>query len=193
MMPSLSCGLLFPSTENIHLLTTLNANVSILCLYPQMTSLRRWALNQVRPLLRGQAPPPASTDPDWALTQQVQPSICPSWAPLCQDLCPAVPLCSPHVRDHTPWTSLKCVPAWSPHWLAESRWVISLAITSVPVWFLGLLLICGVGSVDIWTDVLFLSPLWSLFQLFGTGRVNRNVESNDCHLRWREAYRGSLF
>lgn len=85
-----------------------------------MTSLRRWDLNRAPPPLRGQGPQPVSTDPDWASTRPARPSISPSSAPLSRGLCPEAPLCSPPVRDHTPWISLRCAPAWSPRWHAET-------------------------------------------------------------------------
>lgn len=94
----------------------------------QMTLLRRWALSRARPLLRGQAPQLDSTGLDWASTRSAQPSISPSWAPLSQGPWPEAPLCSPHVRDHTPWISLRCVPVWSPHWHANDCWNLSADI-----------------------------------------------------------------
>lgn len=100
-----------------------------LCSRLQTTSSRRWASNRVRPPPRGRAPPPGSTDPDWASTRPARPSTCPSWAPLCRAPCRAAPPCWPHVRDRTPWTSLKCAPAWSPRWLAETQSHVSLAVT----------------------------------------------------------------
>lgn len=85
-----------------------------------MTSWRRWALSRAPPPLRGQAPQPVSTDPDSASTQPARPSILPSSAPPCRGLCREAPLCSPPVRDHTPWISLRCAPVWSPRWHAET-------------------------------------------------------------------------
>lgn len=86
----------------------------------QMTSSRRWDLNRAPPPLRGQGPQPVSTDPDSASTQPARPSILPSSAPLSRGLCPEAPLCSPPVRDHIPWISLRCAPVWSPRWHAET-------------------------------------------------------------------------
>lgn len=85
-----------------------------------MTSWRRWDLSRAPPPLRGQAPQPVSTDPDSASTQPAWPSILPSSAPPSRGLCREAPLCSPPVRDHTPWISLRCVPVWSPRWHAET-------------------------------------------------------------------------
>ncbi len=101
----------------------MNADAPLLCpCDQQMTSSRQWALNRGRPLLRGRAPQLVSTGPDWASTQQAQLWICPSSAPRSRALSPVAPLCSPRVRDHTPWTSLKCAPVWSPLWHAETRY-----------------------------------------------------------------------
>lgn len=142
----------------LELILTGFLNADLCSCDPQMTSSRPWALNRARPLLRGRGPPPASTDPDWALIQQAQPWTCPSWAPLSRGPCPVAPLYSPHVRDHTPWTSLKCVPVWSPHWHAETHQVLNLAVT----WGGGLPL--SVSS-------------------FSRGQLY--VESNACHLTLR--------
>lgn len=78
-----------------------------------MTLLKQWALNQVRPPLSGRAPLRVCSDPDWASTLQAQRSTFLSWALLSQAPCVVAPPCSARGRDHTLWTSLKCVPVWS--------------------------------------------------------------------------------
>lgn len=95
---------------------------------PQMISSRLWALNRAHPLLSAPAPRRGSTDPDWASTRPARPWTCPSSAPPCLALCRGAPLSWPLDRDHTPWTSLKCVPVWSPRWLADTPLTSSLLL-----------------------------------------------------------------
>lgn len=169
------------SEFGIAAISLINTDITFLCSCdPQMTSSRPWALSRVRPHLRGRAPRPVSTDPDWASTRQAQRLICPSSAPLSQGPCPVALLCSPHVRDHTPWTSLKCAPVWSPRWHAET-----LAVTWMSVRVLKPFADPGCRQCRCleWLP-LSVSSL-SLFQLYCTGRVNGNMKSNACQLRLR--------
>lgn len=152
--------------------TTLNADASVLCSCdPQTTSWRRRVLSRVRPPLRGRAPQPVFTDPDWASTQPARPWSCPSSAPPSRGPCPAAPLCSPRVRAHTPWISSRCVPVWSPRWPAETSRVPGLAATWMSVGFLGPIL-----GVHVRSDFLSL-PLRYLC----SSRVNGSME--DVRLR----------
>lgn len=82
----------------------------------QMTSSSR---SLARPRRSALAPLPLSTGSAWASTQRRSPWRCPSSAAPCRVRWRAARRCWCHARAATPWTSLRCVPASSPHWHAE--------------------------------------------------------------------------